>query len=194
MKYVNACAHILWFLFCYLGYNPASDVHSCFSKHCQCGDKLHLSLLAGFGRRVRSPAPFTHSVHSLLFNCESEWTLIIITWTCLPYSGSAAANCLAQIYICAFMFAYIWWRKLHVTTWGGNFTTRCISTPALMISWTTLFSHQPFLPQKWASFSPCRLVCRITAGVGLLHEAGPSQHTNAVFWMVDLWDRRILCR
>uniref|UniRef100_A0A3B5LPP4 Multidrug and toxin extrusion protein n=1 Tax=Xiphophorus couchianus TaxID=32473 RepID=A0A3B5LPP4_9TELE len=33
--------------------------------------------------------------------------------------GSAAANTLSQIYICVFLFAYIWWKKLHVNTWGG---------------------------------------------------------------------------
>uniref|UniRef100_A0A3Q1JNC8 Multidrug and toxin extrusion protein n=1 Tax=Anabas testudineus TaxID=64144 RepID=A0A3Q1JNC8_ANATE len=40
-------------------------------------------------------------------------------WLDLGVSGSAAANSLSQIYICAFLFAYIWWKKLHVTTWGG---------------------------------------------------------------------------
>ncbi|XP_077397866.1 multidrug and toxin extrusion protein 1-like [Festucalex cinctus] len=33
--------------------------------------------------------------------------------------GSAAASTLSEIYICAFLFAYIWWKKLHKTTWGG---------------------------------------------------------------------------
>ncbi|XP_028275489.1 multidrug and toxin extrusion protein 1-like isoform X2 [Parambassis ranga] len=37
----------------------------------------------------------------------------------LGVSGSAAANTLSQIYICAFLFAYIRWKKLHVATWGG---------------------------------------------------------------------------
>ncbi|XP_042342474.1 multidrug and toxin extrusion protein 1-like isoform X2 [Plectropomus leopardus] len=37
----------------------------------------------------------------------------------LGVNGSAAANTLSHIYICAFLFAYIWWKKLHVTTWGG---------------------------------------------------------------------------
>ena len=43
----------------------------------------------------------------------------------LPYSGSAVANTLSQIYICAFLFAYIWWKKLHVTTWGGEGSDTC---------------------------------------------------------------------
>uniref|UniRef100_A0A3B4XE72 Multidrug and toxin extrusion protein n=1 Tax=Seriola lalandi dorsalis TaxID=1841481 RepID=A0A3B4XE72_SERLL len=34
--------------------------------------------------------------------------------------GSAAANTLSQIYICASLFAYIWWKKLHVKTWGWS--------------------------------------------------------------------------
>uniref|UniRef100_UPI001ED852ED multidrug and toxin extrusion protein 1-like n=1 Tax=Scatophagus argus TaxID=75038 RepID=UPI001ED852ED len=37
----------------------------------------------------------------------------------LGVSGSAAANALAHIYNCTFLFAYIRWKKLHVTTWGG---------------------------------------------------------------------------
>ncbi|XP_076591305.1 multidrug and toxin extrusion protein 1-like [Chaetodon auriga] len=44
---------------------------------------------------------------------------IFLYWLNLGVSGSAAANTLSQIYICAFLFAYIWWKKLHVTTWGG---------------------------------------------------------------------------
>ncbi|XP_051814357.1 multidrug and toxin extrusion protein 1-like isoform X2 [Acanthochromis polyacanthus] len=37
----------------------------------------------------------------------------------LGVRGSAAANALSQIYISTFLFAFIWWKKLHVTTWGG---------------------------------------------------------------------------
>uniref|UniRef100_A0A8C4I8B4 Multidrug and toxin extrusion protein n=1 Tax=Dicentrarchus labrax TaxID=13489 RepID=A0A8C4I8B4_DICLA len=44
---------------------------------------------------------------------------IFLYWLDLGVSGSAAANTLSQIYICAFLFAYIWWKRLHVTTWGG---------------------------------------------------------------------------
>ncbi|XP_041796805.1 multidrug and toxin extrusion protein 1-like [Chelmon rostratus] len=44
---------------------------------------------------------------------------IFLYWLDLGVSGSAAANALSHIYICTFMFAYIWWKKLHVTTWGG---------------------------------------------------------------------------
>ncbi|XP_041850804.1 multidrug and toxin extrusion protein 1-like [Melanotaenia boesemani] len=45
--------------------------------------------------------------------------LIFLYWLDLGVSGSAAANTLSQVYICALLFAYIWWKKLHVTTWGG---------------------------------------------------------------------------
>ncbi|CAK6966688.1 multidrug and toxin extrusion protein 1-like [Scomber scombrus] len=44
---------------------------------------------------------------------------IFLYWLDLGVSGSAAANTLSQIYICAFLFAYICWKKLYVTTWGG---------------------------------------------------------------------------
>ncbi|XP_034025060.1 multidrug and toxin extrusion protein 1-like [Thalassophryne amazonica] len=37
----------------------------------------------------------------------------------LGVSGSAAANTLSQVYICALLFGYIRWKKLHTTTWGG---------------------------------------------------------------------------
>uniref|UniRef100_A0A3B4XEF4 Multidrug and toxin extrusion protein n=1 Tax=Seriola lalandi dorsalis TaxID=1841481 RepID=A0A3B4XEF4_SERLL len=44
---------------------------------------------------------------------------VFLHWLDLGVSGSAAANTLSQIYICASLFAYIWWKKLHVKTWGG---------------------------------------------------------------------------
>uniref|UniRef100_A0A673AB03 Multidrug and toxin extrusion protein n=1 Tax=Sphaeramia orbicularis TaxID=375764 RepID=A0A673AB03_9TELE len=44
---------------------------------------------------------------------------IFLYWLDMGVSGSAAANTLTQIYICIFLFAYIWWKKLHVITWGG---------------------------------------------------------------------------
>ncbi|XP_061734395.1 multidrug and toxin extrusion protein 1-like [Nerophis ophidion] len=37
----------------------------------------------------------------------------------LGVNGSAAANTLSKIYACVFLFAYIRWKKLHKTTWGG---------------------------------------------------------------------------
>uniref|UniRef100_A0A3P9KI87 Multidrug and toxin extrusion protein n=1 Tax=Oryzias latipes TaxID=8090 RepID=A0A3P9KI87_ORYLA len=44
---------------------------------------------------------------------------IFIYWLQLGVVGSAAANTLSQVYICVFLFGYIWWKKLHTTTWGG---------------------------------------------------------------------------
>ncbi|XP_037631740.1 multidrug and toxin extrusion protein 1-like isoform X1 [Sebastes umbrosus] len=44
---------------------------------------------------------------------------IFLSWLDLGVGGSAAANTLSQIYIFAFLLGYIWWKKLHVTTWGG---------------------------------------------------------------------------
>ncbi|XP_019943621.2 multidrug and toxin extrusion protein 1-like [Paralichthys olivaceus] len=44
---------------------------------------------------------------------------IFVYWLDLGVSGSAAANTLSQIYSCVFLFAYVWWKKLHVNTWGG---------------------------------------------------------------------------
>uniref|UniRef100_A0A4W6BV68 Multidrug and toxin extrusion protein n=1 Tax=Lates calcarifer TaxID=8187 RepID=A0A4W6BV68_LATCA len=44
---------------------------------------------------------------------------IFLYWLDLGVSGSAAANTLSQIYICASLFVYIWWKRLHVKTWGG---------------------------------------------------------------------------
>ncbi|XP_074535823.1 multidrug and toxin extrusion protein 1-like [Halichoeres trimaculatus] len=44
---------------------------------------------------------------------------ILLHWLDLGVYGSAAAHTLSWIYICVLLFAYIWWKKLHVTTWGG---------------------------------------------------------------------------
>ncbi|XP_054650234.1 multidrug and toxin extrusion protein 1-like [Dunckerocampus dactyliophorus] len=44
---------------------------------------------------------------------------IFLYWLDLGVSGSAAANALSQISICAFLFAYIRWKRLHDATWGG---------------------------------------------------------------------------
>ncbi|XP_073779872.1 multidrug and toxin extrusion protein 1 isoform X2 [Danio rerio] len=44
---------------------------------------------------------------------------ILLHWLELGVYGSAAANTISQIYICAFLYLYIRWKKLHVETWGG---------------------------------------------------------------------------
>ncbi|XP_019748371.1 multidrug and toxin extrusion protein 1-like isoform X3 [Hippocampus comes] len=44
---------------------------------------------------------------------------IFISVLDLGVYGSAAACTLSEIYVCSFLFAYIWWKKLHKTTWGG---------------------------------------------------------------------------
>ncbi|XP_055370057.1 multidrug and toxin extrusion protein 1-like isoform X2 [Betta splendens] len=43
----------------------------------------------------------------------------LLHWLNLGVSGSAAANALSHVYNCTFLFAYIWWKKLHIATWGG---------------------------------------------------------------------------
>ncbi|XP_047450304.1 multidrug and toxin extrusion protein 1-like [Mugil cephalus] len=53
------------------------------------------------------------NIANVVTNC------VFLYWLDLGVSGSAAANTLSQVYICVFLFAYIWWKKLHVTTWGG---------------------------------------------------------------------------
>ncbi|XP_056613316.1 multidrug and toxin extrusion protein 1 isoform X2 [Triplophysa dalaica] len=44
---------------------------------------------------------------------------ILLNWLDLGLYGSAAANTISQIYICAFLFLYMYWKKLHIYTWGG---------------------------------------------------------------------------
>ncbi|XP_051933561.1 multidrug and toxin extrusion protein 1-like isoform X1 [Hippocampus zosterae] len=44
---------------------------------------------------------------------------VFLHWLDLGVTGSAAANTLSQMSICALLFAYIRWKKLHVSTWGG---------------------------------------------------------------------------
>uniref|UniRef100_G3PA46 Multidrug and toxin extrusion protein n=1 Tax=Gasterosteus aculeatus aculeatus TaxID=481459 RepID=G3PA46_GASAC len=53
------------------------------------------------------------NIANVVTNC------IFLYWLDLGVGGSAAANTLSQIYICTFLFSYIWWKKLHVKTWGG---------------------------------------------------------------------------
>ncbi|CAL8373667.1 unnamed protein product [Gadus morhua 'NCC'] len=82
------------------------------------------------------PAVFLHHIHvtylqsqgiimpqvymAVLANVANIITnYVLLNQLALGLSGSAAANCLAQLYQCAFMFAYTWWNKLHVSTWKG---------------------------------------------------------------------------
>ncbi|KAM9812965.1 multidrug and toxin extrusion protein 1-like [Syngnathus typhle] len=44
---------------------------------------------------------------------------VFLHWLHLGVNGSAAANTLSQISICVLLFAYIRWKKLHLSTWGG---------------------------------------------------------------------------
>uniref|UniRef100_A0A3Q2Y563 Multidrug and toxin extrusion protein n=1 Tax=Hippocampus comes TaxID=109280 RepID=A0A3Q2Y563_HIPCM len=44
---------------------------------------------------------------------------VFLHWLDLGVTGSAAANTLSQLSICALLFVYIRWKKLHVSTWGG---------------------------------------------------------------------------
>ncbi|XP_060059168.1 multidrug and toxin extrusion protein 2-like isoform X2 [Erinaceus europaeus] len=39
--------------------------------------------------------------------------------------GSAWANTTSQFFLCALLFLYIWWKKIHVSTWGG-WTRACL--------------------------------------------------------------------
>lgn len=61
------------------------------------------------------------------------WTISVSLH--MAFSGSAAAHTLSWIYICAFLFVYIWWKKLHVSTWGGEiFKMHALSVLALKSS------------------------------------------------------------
>ncbi|KAF7666796.1 hypothetical protein LDENG_00091670 [Lucifuga dentata] len=62
------------------------------------------------------PQMYTAAIANIA-NLASNY--IFLYWLDLGVYGSAAANTLSHFYICAFLFAYIWWKKLHVTTWGG---------------------------------------------------------------------------
>ncbi|CAL8362463.1 unnamed protein product [Merluccius merluccius] len=82
------------------------------------------------------PAVFLHQLHvsylqnqgiimpqvhmAVLANLANVLTnYVLVNWMELGLSGSAAANSLSQIYLCAFMFIYTWRKKLHVSTWNG---------------------------------------------------------------------------
>ncbi|XP_057695505.1 multidrug and toxin extrusion protein 1-like isoform X2 [Corythoichthys intestinalis] len=44
---------------------------------------------------------------------------VFLHWLDLGVTGSAVVNAFSQICICASLFIYIHWKKLHVSTWGG---------------------------------------------------------------------------
>lgn len=138
----------------FLEYNPASGAGSNFSKHCYCGNKLNPCYLAAAGRQVCSPTLFTHFCS--IVNLD-ECSLALLC-TCLPYSGSAAACCLAQIFLCSILFAQIRWKKLHVTTWGGNFT----GTASLLCSHDLLYHF--ILP---SAFSSIKIIIFLPLQAGL---------------------------
>uniref|UniRef100_A0A3Q0RMI9 Multidrug and toxin extrusion protein n=1 Tax=Amphilophus citrinellus TaxID=61819 RepID=A0A3Q0RMI9_AMPCI len=75
---------------------------------------LQVSYLQNQG--IILPQMYTAALANIA-NVVTNYTFL--HWLDLGVGGSAAANTLSQIYICAFLFAYIWWKKLHVTTWGG---------------------------------------------------------------------------
>ncbi|XP_057207699.1 multidrug and toxin extrusion protein 1 [Triplophysa rosa] len=52
-------------------------------------------------------------------NANVMTNYILFNWLDLGLYGSAAANTISQIYICAFLFLYMYWKKLHIYTWGG---------------------------------------------------------------------------
>ncbi|XP_030600743.1 multidrug and toxin extrusion protein 1-like [Archocentrus centrarchus] len=75
---------------------------------------LQVSYLQNQG--IILPQMYTAALANIA-NVVTNYTFL--HWLDLGVGGSAAANTLSQIYICALLFAYIWWKKLHVTTWGG---------------------------------------------------------------------------
>lgn len=56
----------------------------------------------------------------LIVSCKSyqgKKTVLLCVYAC---RGSAVANSLSQMIICLLLFGYIWWKKLHQQTWGGE--------------------------------------------------------------------------
>ncbi|XP_039987314.1 multidrug and toxin extrusion protein 1-like [Xiphias gladius] len=76
--------------------------------------QLQVSYLQNQG--IIMPQMYTAAMANIA-NVVTNYTFL--HWLDLGVDGSAAANALSHIYICAFLFAYIWWKKLHVKTWGG---------------------------------------------------------------------------
>ncbi|KAM6960536.1 multidrug and toxin extrusion protein 1-like [Aplochiton taeniatus] len=76
--------------------------------------QLQVSYLQNQG--IILPQMYTAALANIV-NVLTNYALLF--WMDLGVNGSAAANTLSQLYICAFLFAYIWWKKLHVKTWGG---------------------------------------------------------------------------
>ncbi|XP_069390797.1 multidrug and toxin extrusion protein 1-like [Paralichthys olivaceus] len=76
--------------------------------------KLQVSYLQNQG--IILPQMYTAALANIA-NVVTNYAFL--HWLDLGVSGSAAANTLSQIYSCVFLFAYVWWKKLHVNTWGG---------------------------------------------------------------------------
>lgn len=52
------------------------------------------------------------------------------------FRGSAWANTTSQFFLSGLLFLYIWWKKIHIDTWGGMRT---------LISYIMLFVIQNML-------------------------------------------------
>ena len=175
-------------VFVYSGYNIATNVHCCFGKHSKLADKLRPPPLAGSGGQVGAFHIFQSNVLNLK-KAMTHWSVCVCVCVCVLQWICCSLLTLSDLHLCVSVCLHLVEEAAceHMGRWGMWYLW-----PLLLLSHssTSIF----FTLYKWVSLSPCRLVCGITRGVGLVHETGHSQYTHDVFWGVDLWDWRILCR
>lgn len=114
-------------------------------------------------------------------------------WVIFVCRGSAIANSLSQVVTCLLLYGYIRWKGLHKKTWGGRSTTVQIRSkpPITKVQRCAGWNWAKRLPDRvWR----CRMVHRVSARMGPLHEAGHPQRLDGLFRMVDLGGWWLSCR
>jgi len=172
------------------GNNTATDVCCCFGKHCKRDDELHLPLLAWFGCSVGMLIYISVRYFKSKLICsytDINLNVCALQWICS--SQQSVSDLHLYFSVCLHLVEEA--PRYNMGRWW-----RVVKSGDVMILKSHLLLFHVFLinVHKWVSPSPCRLVCGITAGMGLLHEACHPQHINEVLWVVGLWVWGILCR
>lgn len=172
---------MLAWCFLFLGYNSTTNVHSCPGEHCKRDDELCISLPAGSRGQVGAfPHYYSWSnqniVHTNMCLC------LLSQWLC------GSKRHVSDLHLCFSVCLHLV-EEAPCDNMGG--WERVISG----IYVVTFRSHKPLcLCWCFSFYINLRLVCRLAAGVGLLHETGCSKYTDEVLRVVGLWARGIFCR
>nr|XP_058903465.1 multidrug and toxin extrusion protein 2-like [Kogia breviceps] len=108
-------------------------------------------------------------------------------------AGSAWANTTSQSFLSAFLFLYVWWKKIHVNTWGGwsrdclqewgSFVQLAVPSVVMVcIEWWTS-EARTFLAGGVTELGARAVIC-VLASVAYT-PAGDSRYTNCECWVTD---------